>query len=569
MKVTLPLAIIGFFLSACTLSLAGDITPPPETESEQLAFQFELPSAVPDLAFGAAIYAENCAPCHGVLGLGDGAQGAQLAFPPAALSDPELARDATPQEWLQMVASGNLNRHMPPFSGSLSLQEIWDVTAYAFSLGWDENALEGGVQIYADHQRAIEESSLDPGDFEQYSQMSRSDIGAGVSVILPDLDPFQVEALAEYLQSVTLGYAVAEETVSTDSTENAGAVSGKVVNGSGSPLPNDLQVTLRSHLSEVVDEMGTVNTDSNGTFLFENLPLEEGRAYFAQVEYDGLLFFSELATVEEIKNSFNLPVIVYDTTSDTSQLVTEYVHFVFEFLQPGVMRVVEQIGITNLGNLAVVPGADGEPALLFSLPREASQLEFSDGALGDRFVGAEGGFGDMRAVMPGEDLHQILLAYELPYTRGVNIEIPVDRPTRNVVAFIPETDTEFAENSFQLIGRQAIEGEIYRAYAAQDFAPGEVIRLAVSGSHPLGQPGISADADLLFGLGALTAAVGAGWLWLRSLPDRRPALTPDQIIDQIIELDYAFEAGQFSKTEHERRRSLLKKQLNEALRSQS
>ncbi|MGH2583081.1 MAG: c-type cytochrome [Anaerolineales bacterium] len=567
MKLALAFASAGFLLSACTLSLAGDISPPPETASEQ-SVQILLPAAPPDLETGALIYAENCAPCHGIFGLGDGAQGAQLPFPPAALADPQVAGDASPEDWFQVISGGNLNRYMPPFSGSLSSQEIWDVIAYAFSLGWDEDRLVEGAQIYAENQPSIEENSLDPGDLEQFSQLSKSDISTEISAILPVLEPLEVETLVEYLQAVSLGYSLPDESQAINDVEHSGTISGRILNGSGSPLPGDLEVVLRSHLGGALDVVGTARIDSGGAFLFENLPLEGGRAYFVQVEYDELFFFSDLETVKGNKTSFDLPVTIYDRTSDTSELVVEYIHFVLDFPQPGVMRVVEQIGISNTGKRAVAPTADGQPVLHFTLPRGASHLEFSEGALGDRYIGDSQGFGDLRALMPGENSYQILFAYDLPYKSAANVAFPVDLPTRSVIAFIPETDIQLTENSFQLIGKQAIEGEEYLAYAAQEFASGDVIRLELSGRHPLGAPGFYAHPGLLFGLGALTAAVGIGWLWLRLLPDRR-ASTPNQIMDQIIDLDDAFESGQLSKAEHKRRRSSLKKQLKDALKDQS
>src|SRR3954468_15765210 len=51
------------------------------------------PSAPPDIARGAALYAQNCASCHGVAGRGDGAAAAALNPKPVNFTDRTRARE--------------------------------------------------------------------------------------------------------------------------------------------------------------------------------------------------------------------------------------------------------------------------------------------------------------------------------------------------------------------------------------------------------------------------------------------------------------------------------------------
>ena len=78
---TILLAIIAVFLAACNFTLAEDVTPPPimspPTPVPTMGPLF--PASAPDVANGAAIYVEKCAPCHGDTGLGDGPQGIAIA----------------------------------------------------------------------------------------------------------------------------------------------------------------------------------------------------------------------------------------------------------------------------------------------------------------------------------------------------------------------------------------------------------------------------------------------------------------------------------------------------------
>src|SRR3989304_243648 len=107
----------AFLLTACELSLAGDITPPPEAiiSSQSSPEPIVYPSSAPDPANGEVIYAERCAPCHGVSGLGDGEQADELAVFPAPIGDSELARGSSPEDWYRLVTGGRLARFMPPF----------------------------------------------------------------------------------------------------------------------------------------------------------------------------------------------------------------------------------------------------------------------------------------------------------------------------------------------------------------------------------------------------------------------------------------------------------------------
>src|SRR5690242_17172853 len=132
-------------LSGCGLSLAGDVTPPPNyqaptdapvepTSAQQANLQTVFPLVPPDPAQGAAIFAEKCLPCHGAKGMGDGPQAAKLSNPVAPIGSVDLARKSKPVDWFNMVTNGNLQKYMPGFSESLNDRQRWDVVAYALSL---------------------------------------------------------------------------------------------------------------------------------------------------------------------------------------------------------------------------------------------------------------------------------------------------------------------------------------------------------------------------------------------------------------------------------------------------
>jgi hypothetical protein len=125
-RITLVLiAGLALLLSACSMSLAEDIAPPPgaqmqpaAAEENQQASGPHYPLVPPNPENGAPIYADKCAPCHGEAGQGDGPQAAQLPNPATPIGSSEVARRASPQDWYAAVTNGNLERFMPPFNAA-------------------------------------------------------------------------------------------------------------------------------------------------------------------------------------------------------------------------------------------------------------------------------------------------------------------------------------------------------------------------------------------------------------------------------------------------------------------
>ncbi|HEX9757012.1 MAG TPA: c-type cytochrome [Nitrospiria bacterium] len=72
-----------------------------------LVFNFSTLSfgAKPDSGMGRVIYEENCIPCHGARGRGDGVTGKFLKPPPSNLTSPE-SRGKARKETMKVVKNG-------------------------------------------------------------------------------------------------------------------------------------------------------------------------------------------------------------------------------------------------------------------------------------------------------------------------------------------------------------------------------------------------------------------------------------------------------------------------------
>ena len=85
---------------------------------------------------GRAIYVNDCQPCHGSDGGGDGPAARFLETPPRDLTSGEWtsAVDGSLEEIARVIAEGVEGTEMEPFSELLTEEEILDVATYVFEV---------------------------------------------------------------------------------------------------------------------------------------------------------------------------------------------------------------------------------------------------------------------------------------------------------------------------------------------------------------------------------------------------------------------------------------------------
>jgi mono/diheme cytochrome c family protein len=93
-----------------------------------------IPPNADSVAVGEALYAENCFPCHGATGAGDGPVGRTLNPPPADLTlhtQPGVHPDGRLYNW---ISNGFQDSVMPAFSEKLTDEERWHLVNYIRTL---------------------------------------------------------------------------------------------------------------------------------------------------------------------------------------------------------------------------------------------------------------------------------------------------------------------------------------------------------------------------------------------------------------------------------------------------
>lgn len=99
------------------------------------------PATAPDFERGAALYAQNCASCHGATGDGRGPASAGLDPPAIAFTDIGRARERSLFGLYQVIDQGIDGTAMPSFA-QLPTEDRWALAFYSGSLAFD-GALEG------------------------------------------------------------------------------------------------------------------------------------------------------------------------------------------------------------------------------------------------------------------------------------------------------------------------------------------------------------------------------------------------------------------------------------------
>jgi high-affinity iron transporter len=106
------------------------------------------PTAVPDLARGAAVYAEQCASCHGLEGFGDGLAAEGLDPPPIAFTDPERARERSLFSLYEVVTQGLEETSMVSYRDVLSEEDRWAVAFYSGTLSFTPEQRQQGETLW-------------------------------------------------------------------------------------------------------------------------------------------------------------------------------------------------------------------------------------------------------------------------------------------------------------------------------------------------------------------------------------------------------------------------------------
>ena len=148
-----------------------------------------VPAAPPEPARAAALYAQQCAVCHGPTGHGDGPAAAGLDPPPIAFTDAARAAQRTPFALYEVISQGVSGTGMASFA-ALPEGDRWALAFYVGSLAYSPQARTDGEALWR------KDAEL-RGRIPTLEALTRtSEVGLAASV-----DAEQASAIIAYLRS--------------------------------------------------------------------------------------------------------------------------------------------------------------------------------------------------------------------------------------------------------------------------------------------------------------------------------------------------------------------------------
>jgi hypothetical protein len=231
--------------------------------------------------------------------------------------------------------------------------------------------------------------------------------------------------------------------------------------------------------------------------------------------------------------------------------------------------------LSNLSDRAVVASLDN-PVVDVMLPDGAIGLSFEEGVLGDRFSLTESGFADTAPLQPGREVSELVFSFFLPYRRGLDLIQRMQYPANAVIVLIPDSGPEVQGAGIEDQGVMRVSGIAFRHYRLDAINREENLEITLSGSAPGESAGLLASSppEVVIGVLAMISALGlaAKWIFLRDR-FRSPkeekigtAIKEDlnldlkAVIQQMADLDSAYDAGQVSGAMYKKRRMALKQQ---------
>jgi mono/diheme cytochrome c family protein len=556
---------------------------------------------------GASIFQTNCVQCHGPQGKGDGPLANQAPNKIADFTDPAFVETRSPQDIFDVITKGRMSALMPPWNNKLSDAERWDAVAYVWSLHTSAADVASGEQRYGEacascHGVDGAGTSQQPpitslGD-ASYLAVNQADWRSGVTKAphpaVAGLAAADVTLASDFARSFNLGFNLDKADVA-----GTGVVSVTVANGTtGVPVP-DAPVSLLIFDGQQSVDQRQAKTDAKGQVKFEGLSTEPSWSFVVQTSYQDVPFESGMLQFEPSQATLAVPLPVYEGGAKAEDVRVTRAHWVIGVESPQSLDVGELYAFANASDRVYMgePGeANGKPVVLsFLVPEGATNVSFEGGELGDRFQQVGAKYIDTLPLAPGS--RQILMRYSLPIADGkVTLSHPIPYPIDNLNLLAPDLTGMTVDAPDWVEGDPLqTQGGAFRNYVRTGLAAGVAPIATLSGINaaaltdanpsPQGSqqvidrnatPGISGlpivplvvavVAGLLLGLGTYFVIRRQ-----RVQAAARPAQLGQMrqsLVQEIADLDDAFDAGELTEADYQAQRGLLKARLVALMREE-
>jgi high-affinity iron transporter len=189
----------------------------------------DLPSRAIDFARGKALFEQNCLPCHGSAGKGDGPNAAALNPHPANIGSAGTMHDKTPTLMYRTVSVGVPGTPMASWANVLTPDDRWAVVAYINSLRASDADRRAGDVLLGKHcPKCAGDSPAAIGTFGWQVARSDAELAAAIATDEPTtglvggrtLNPVEIAQVVAALRATAVVAAViAQPEVTSDAQD--------------------------------------------------------------------------------------------------------------------------------------------------------------------------------------------------------------------------------------------------------------------------------------------------------------------------------------------------------------
>ena len=348
----------------------------------------------------------------------------------------------------------------------------------------------------------------------------------------------------------------------------SGVIEGRIVNGTagGSSVANQ-DITSTTYLNDA--EVGTTitKTDAQGQFVFDGLSTELGYIYEVTLIFQEAEYYSEWLGFDEGETTKSVEITVYDSTTSDEAIKVATAHTII-YVGQGSLQVKEYFVFVNESDRTYIGSrentAEGNrETLRFSIPKEATEVQYTLGLMECCVFGSREGFVDTMPVLPGGK--EVAYSYKVDYNSGAyTFSQRVNYPITNFDLLIQGEGIEVAGDQLTIAEPMDIGDARFNHLSGRDFAPGDILVIQLSGLPETNNQWTIIWTALV--LIVLTCGLSFGYLLRKR---RLQPISPEDRLDQrrqrlfieLAQLDDDFEGGKIDEEVYRRLRAERKSQL--------
>ena len=379
-----------------------------------------------------------------------------------------------------------------------------------------------------------------------------------------------------------------------------GRIFGQLLDGTNKNAPVARQsVTLQMAQGNTATDLASATTDARGSYAFANLSTGKTISYALYIRYQGAQYNSPLIALNT-KPVQQVNLTVYQATTNTANMAIVRATILLHKpeAQKGIIPVSELFIFRNLDLRTYVGSLDashGKPnALRFSLPHTARNVSLGKGFDGYKAIQVDRGFATDAPVPPGDS--QFAFTFDVPYTlSSYDFDYTIVYPTVQLALLIPP-EIHATSDTLKGQGPVGTNQDTYNLLQANALLTNKQVHVQLDGlpaiTRATNPTTLNPTASWLIVVLLIMAAILFGtWFLYRSahrhaFRKKRPqqkqqrqnkqqqgknvsvpaktAKTADNeqvLLQQLLDLDKALEAGKITKAVYQERRAKTKARL--------